>query len=64
MLLPFAILAALASAAPLLDERKSPPAYRYIHPANAPEKCITAVPGEHGREGTQLAMCVLFPWPH
>jgi hypothetical protein len=62
MLLPLSLLAVLAAAAPLdLEARQSPPAYRYIHPANLPDKCITAVPDSHGFEGTQLTMCVPRP---
>ncbi|BEI86660.1 hypothetical protein CcaverHIS002_0700060 [Cutaneotrichosporon cavernicola] len=59
MLLSFslAILAVLGAAAPVeLDARASAPPYRYIHPANAPDQCITAVPGTKGYEGTQLVV--------
>ncbi|BEJ11537.1 hypothetical protein CspHIS471_0109590 [Cutaneotrichosporon sp. HIS471] len=59
MLLSFslAILAVLVTSAPVeLDARASPPPYRYIHPANAPDKCITAVPCTKDYEGTQLTV--------
>lgn len=61
------LLAATALAAPVcespesraLAERASPtslPPFRYIHPKNAPTKCITGVQGIKGYEGTVLTM--------